>query len=50
MNAFHEYKRNKMDLSWCSKNYLNHRHLKAVDDVREQLKQLLQKIDIFVNE
>lgn len=30
-----------MDVDWCFKNYLNHRHLKSADDVREQLKVIL---------
>jgi pre-mRNA-splicing factor ATP-dependent RNA helicase DHX15/PRP43 len=41
MNAFHEYKRKNCDIDWCYKNFLNHRHLKSSDDVREQLKQIL---------
>jgi len=44
MNAFHEYKRKNMDVDWCYENFLNYRHLKAADDVREQLKQLMIKV------
>lgn len=50
MNAFHEYKRKNMDVDWCYKNFLNYRHLKAADDVREQLKQLMIKVDIPVSD
>lgn len=39
-----------MDVDWCFKNYLNHRHLKSADDVREQLKVILEKMDIFVKD
>lgn len=41
MNAFYEYKRQNMDVDWCFKNFLNHRHLKSADDVRDQLKIIL---------
>jgi pre-mRNA-splicing factor ATP-dependent RNA helicase DHX15/PRP43 len=41
MNAFYEYKRQNMDVDWCFTNYLNHRHLKSADDVRDQLKIIL---------
>lgn len=50
MNAFHEYKRKNMDVDWCYENFLNYRHLKAADDVREQLKQLMIKVEIPVND
>ena len=50
MNAYHEYKRKNADLNWCHKNFLNHRHLKSVDDVREQLKQILVKLDYQWND
>ena len=39
-----------MDVDWCYKNYLNHRHLKAADDVRTQLKDMMKKIGIPVSE
>jgi pre-mRNA-splicing factor ATP-dependent RNA helicase DHX15/PRP43 len=39
-----------MDVDWCYKNYLNYRHLKAADDVREQLKQLMIKVQIPVKD
>jgi pre-mRNA-splicing factor ATP-dependent RNA helicase DHX15/PRP43 len=39
-----------MDVDWCFKNFLNYRHLKAADDVREQLKQLMIKVDIAVSD
>ena len=39
-----------MDVDWCFKNYLNHRHLKSSDDVREQLKIILQKMSVFVKD
>lgn len=39
-----------MDVDWCFKNYLNHRHLKSADDVRDQLKVILEKMNIFVKD
>lgn len=50
MNTFYEYKRQHMDVDWCFKNYLNHRHLKSADDVRDQLKIILEKMGIFVKD
>ena len=46
MNAFFEYKRKFQDVDWCFKNYLNHRHLKSAFDVREQLKQIVEELEI----
>ena len=48
MNTFHEYKRNNGDVDWCYKNYLNHRPLKSADDVRDQLRQIMNKVGIPV--
>lgn len=44
MNCFLEYRRRNQDVDWCFKNYLNHRHLKSVFDVREQLKAIAEKM------
>lgn len=46
MNTFFEYKRKNMDVDWCFKNFLNHRHLKSAFDVRTQLKTIVEKFDI----
>jgi hypothetical protein len=50
MNAFFEYKRKNQDVDWCYKNFLNHRHLKSTFDVRDQLKTILEKLDVFVKD
>ena len=50
MTAFFEFKRQNMDVDWCFKNYLNQRHLKSADAVRDQLKIILEKMDIFVKD
>lgn len=46
MNVFFEYRRKNQDVDWCFKNYLNHRHLKSIFDVREQLKTIVEKLEI----
>lgn len=51
LNAFNEYKRKGSSTEWCYKNFVNHRHIKAADDIREQLKSIMQKLSIkFVDE
>ena len=50
MNAFYEYKRQNHDVDWCFKNFLNHRHLGSADDVRDQLKVILEKLGLFVKD
>lgn len=37
-------------MDWCFKNYLNSRHLKSAFDVRDQLKTILEKLDVFVKD
>lgn len=48
LNIYLAYKQNAMDQSWCHKNYLNHRHLKSADDIREQLRQSMQKYNLKI--
>lgn len=50
MNAFFEYRRKNQDVDWCFKNFLNNRHLKSAFDVRDQLKAILEKLEIFVKD
>ena len=37
-------------MDWCFKNFLNSRHLKSAFDVRDQLKTILEKLDVFVKD
>ncbi|XWS36075.1 hypothetical protein CRYUN_Cryun20dG0052800 [Craigia yunnanensis] len=37
LNVYHAYKKNNEDSSWCYENFINHRVLKAADNVRQQL-------------
>ena len=46
MTAFFEYKRRNQDVDWCVENFLNHRHLRSVFDVRDQLKTIFEKLDL----
>lgn len=39
-----------MDVDWCYKNFLNYRHLKSADNVRDQLKQLMLKMSMPVSD
>jgi ATP-dependent RNA helicase DDX35 len=34
----------------CYKNFLNHSHLKSTFDVRDQLKTILEKLEVFVKD
>ncbi|KAJ3255594.1 hypothetical protein HDU77_003596 [Chytriomyces hyalinus] len=46
LNAYHEYKEHGSDAQWCFANYLNARTLKSADNVREQLKRLMERHNI----
>ncbi|VVA26247.1 PREDICTED: pre-mRNA-splicing factor ATP-dependent [Prunus dulcis] len=35
LNVYHAYKQNNEDPSWCYHNFVNHRALKAVDNISE---------------
>ena len=50
MNVFFEYKRKNQDVDWCFNNFLNHRHLRSAFDVRDQLKTIIEKLDVFVKD
>ena len=50
MTAFFEYKRRNQDIDWCFKNFLNHRHLKSAFDVRQQLKTIMEKLQITIKD
>jgi pre-mRNA-splicing factor ATP-dependent RNA helicase DHX15/PRP43 len=43
LNAYNEYKRKGSQSEWCYKNFINHRHIKSADDIREQLKTIMNK-------
>ncbi|KAI8607586.1 P-loop containing nucleoside triphosphate hydrolase protein, partial [Chytriomyces sp. MP71] len=43
LNTYHEYKENGSNAAWCFENYLNARTLKSADNVREQLRRLMER-------
>ncbi|KAF7728628.1 DEAH-box ATP-dependent RNA helicase prp43 [Apophysomyces ossiformis] len=46
LNAYHAYKTNHEDSQWCWENFLNHRSLKSADNVRNQLKRVMETHDL----
>jgi len=46
LNAYHAYKNNNDDTSWCYENFINHRALKQADNVREQLSRIMRRFDL----
>lgn len=45
LNVFHAYK-GAQDADWCYKNYLNARALKSADNVRSQLKRIIDRLGL----
>ena len=46
LNAYHVFKSKGDNQQWCYDNYLNYRSLKAANDIREQLKQIMIKLGL----
>ena len=46
LNAYHAYKTNGDDPKWCYNNYLNSRTMKSADNVREQLKRIMERCNL----
>jgi pre-mRNA-splicing factor ATP-dependent RNA helicase DHX15/PRP43 len=46
LNAYNTYKQKKENMEWIKNNYLNSRSLKSADDVREQLRNLMTRLEI----
>jgi len=46
LNAYHAFKQKGEDQNWCYQNFINYRSLKAADDIRNQLKQLMAKMNL----
>lgn len=49
LNAYNAFKQKGDSQDWCYQNFLNFRSLKAADDIREQLKQIMIKIGLNMN-
>jgi pre-mRNA-splicing factor ATP-dependent RNA helicase DHX15/PRP43 len=43
LNVYHAFKENGSDSKWCFENYLNFRTMKSADNVREQLKRIMER-------
>lgn len=50
LNAYNEYKRKGSSSDWCFKNFVNGRHIKSADDIRQQLKSILEKLNFKFND
>ena len=48
--AFNSFKKNEFTKDWCRDNYINYRTMKAIDNVRNQLGDILKKMNITVPE
>lgn len=46
LNAYHAYKKNADDRTWCYDNFLNHRSMKAADNVRTQLSRIMRRFNL----
>ncbi|KAG2402510.1 pre-mRNA-splicing factor ATP-dependent RNA helicase [Vigna angularis] len=46
LNVYHAYKQNNEDPSWCYDNFVNHRALKAADNVRQQLVRIMARFNL----
>ncbi|KAK3423710.1 probable pre-mRNA-splicing factor ATP-dependent RNA helicase DEAH2 isoform X1 [Eucalyptus grandis] len=46
LNVYHAYKQNNEDSSWCYENFVNHRALKAADNVRQQLVRIMARFNL----
>ncbi|CAG8440529.1 3457_t:CDS:2 [Ambispora gerdemannii] len=45
LNVYHAYKSNINDPEWCYNNFLSSRSLKSADNVRQQLKRIMERCD-----
>lgn len=46
LNVYHAYKQNQEDANWCYENFVNHRALKAADNVRQQLVRIMSRFNL----
>ncbi|OAY81740.1 putative pre-mRNA-splicing factor ATP-dependent RNA helicase [Ananas comosus] len=46
LNVYHAYKQNNEDPQWCYENFVNHRALKAADNVRQQLVRIMARFNL----
>ena len=48
--VYNAFKKNELIKDWCRDNYINYRTMKAIDNVRNQLSDILKKMNIIVPE
>ena len=48
--VYNAFKKNEKNNNWCRDNYINYRTMKAIDNVRNQLGDILKKMNIIVPE
>ena len=48
--VYNAFKKNEVNKDWCRDNYINYRTMKAIDNVRNQLGDILKKMNITVPE
>ena len=46
LNVYHAYRGQEGNADWCWNNFLSHRSLKSADNVREQLKRIMQRTNL----
>ncbi|CAL9006314.1 unnamed protein product [Prunus brigantina] len=46
LNVYHTYKKNDEDPVWCCQNFVNEKALKAADNVRQQLAQIMARFNL----
>mmetsp|Transcript_64659 Transcript_64659/g.145857 ORF Transcript_64659/g.145857 Transcript_64659/m.145857 type:complete len:731 (+) Transcript_64659:124-2316(+) len=46
LNAYHAYKQAGDDKQWCWDNYINARSMSSADSVREQLKRIMERLEL----
>ncbi len=46
LNVYHAFKQKGESQDWCKENFLNFRSLKSANDVRNQLQQLMVKLNL----
>ncbi|KAI9295977.1 P-loop containing nucleoside triphosphate hydrolase protein [Neoconidiobolus thromboides FSU 785] len=49
LNVYHAYKSETDNNNWCYQNYLNSRALKSADNVRTQLKGIMDRLNLKLN-
>eukprot|EP01098_Paradermamoeba_levis_P014388 TRINITY_DN6845_c0_g2_i5.p1 TRINITY_DN6845_c0_g2~~TRINITY_DN6845_c0_g2_i5.p1 ORF type:complete len:275 (+),score=81.02 TRINITY_DN6845_c0_g2_i5:243-1067(+) len=46
LNVYHAFKQSKESPDWCYENFINHRTMKAAENVRQQLSRIMKRFDL----